>query len=171
MFLKLFIHSWLHNAIIAMHMFCKVAAIWNWFTCNWFRYCCMFTPYIQNGCIACITITTHTLGKHMEGRANNFKKPINISRFPCISQQYILTNRWAAWILCVTCYRNISHMIRLLEMGTLRSGLLLYALHSLVTSPFGLLCISNMLSYNFFYFKVFEWWYLLKYLYTSQVFL
>ena len=29
---------------------------------------------------------THMLGKHIKGRANNFKKPINISRFPCISQ-------------------------------------------------------------------------------------
>ena len=50
----------------------------------------------------------HVVAKHIEGRANNFKKPINISRSPCINQWYILTNRCPAWILCVTCWRNES---------------------------------------------------------------
>ncbi len=38
------------------------------------------------------------IGKHMEGRANNFKEPINISRFPCFRQ----------WDIFVACYGNIS---------------------------------------------------------------
>ena len=37
--------------------------------------------------------STHMIGKHIEGRANNFKQPINISRFPWISQWDILSNR------------------------------------------------------------------------------
>ena len=55
---------------------------------------------------------SHVIAKHIEGRANNmnnFTKPINISRSQCISQWDILTDRWAAWALCVTCWRNESH--------------------------------------------------------------
>ncbi len=33
-----------------------------------------------------LCIMSHMLGKYLEGGTNNFKKPINISRFPCISQ-------------------------------------------------------------------------------------
>ncbi len=53
---------------------------------------CVTSPFeLHDMCRA--TSLSHMIGMHMEGRAKNFKKPINISRFPCISQWDILTNR------------------------------------------------------------------------------
>ena len=66
-------------------------------------------PFILTESSKIFSRHSHVIAKHIEGRANNFKKPINISWSPSISQWDILTNMWAAWILCVTCWRNRSH--------------------------------------------------------------